>query len=87
MADAGDLKFRQVEVADLVPSLTPVLRPAISVTAAAFSLARSAAAAGGRLTVILVPAGWIGWPAVPVAGKVAVIWALTGCGPEGNTHT
>ena len=86
MAAAGDLRSRQITVAWLVASVTVVPRLAVSVTAAACSRARSATAARGRVTAIPVPVGWIGWPAVPAAGKVAVTSVLTGCDAEGNAQ-
>jgi hypothetical protein len=60
MAAAGDVKCRQIAVPALVPSVSWVVSPAVSVTLAAFSWVRSATAAGGRVTVILVPVGLIG---------------------------
>jgi len=86
MAVAGDLRSRQITATCLVPSVTLVLRLAVSVTAAAFSRARSATAARGRVTAIPVPVGWIGWPAVPAAGNVAVTSVLTGSDAEGNAQ-
>src|SRR5215831_2720474 len=86
MAVAGDLRSRQGAVACRVPSATLVLRLAASVTAAAFSRARSATAARGRVTAIPVPVGRIGWPAVPAAGNVAVTSVLTGSDAEGNAQ-
>ena len=86
MAVAGDLRSGQIAVACLVPSVTFVVRLAVSVTAAAFSRPRSATAPRGRVTVVPVPVGWIGWPAVPAAGKVAVTSVLTGRDAEGNAQ-
>jgi hypothetical protein len=86
MAVAGDLRSRQIAAPRLVPSVTLVLRFAVSRTAAAFSRARSATAARGRVTAIPMPVGWIGLPAVPAAGKVPVTRVLTGRGTEGNAQ-
>src|SRR5215469_5384366 len=86
MAVADDLRSRQIAVVCLVPSVTSVLRLAVSVTAAAFSRARSATAARGRVIAIPVPVGRIGWPAVPTAGKVAVTSVLTGRDAEGSAQ-
>jgi len=82
MAVAGDLRSRQITATCLVPSVTLVLRLAVSVTAVAFDLTpaalspapaafgrtRSVTAARGRATAIPVPVGWIGWPAFPEVG-------------------
>jgi hypothetical protein len=86
MAAADDVKCCQIAVPALVPSVTWVLSPAVSVTVAAFSRVRSATAAGGRVTAILVPVGLSGWPTVPAAGKVALTCVLTGRDPEGNAQ-
>ena len=75
-----------IAVACLVSSVTLVLRLAVSVTAVAFCPARSATAGSGSVTAIPVPDGWTGWPAVPVAGNVAVTSVLTGRDAEGNTQ-
>ncbi len=59
----GDLKLRHAAVADVVPSLM-VASPAVSVIGP-LRLPRSAC---GRLTVMRVPVGLIGWPVLPEVG-------------------
>jgi hypothetical protein len=86
MGVAGDLRPRQIAVTCLAPSVTLMLRLAVSLTAAAFGPTRLATAARGRVTAIPVPVGWTGWPGAPAAGKVAVTSVLTGRDAEPSTQ-
>jgi hypothetical protein len=85
-AVVGDLRSRQIAGACLVPSVTLVLRLAVSVTVAAFRPARWVTAARARVTATPVVVGRIGWPAVPAAGNVAVTSVLTGREAEENAQ-